>query len=216
MVHQYRERSLLGMALMIAQAFFYNAVLFTYGLILLRFYKVPSPSLGYYLLPMALGNFLGPLLIGRLFDTVGRKTMIALTYAASGILLAITSWLFAHDQLTAWTQAISWSVIFFIASSAASSAYLTVSEIFPLEIRALAIAVFYACGTLVGGVGGPALFGYLTQTGVRMNLFWGFLAAAVLMVGAALVELRYGVAAERQALESISMPLSSVGAESGE
>jgi len=216
MVHQYRERSLLGMALMVAQAFFYNAVLFTYGLILLRYYNVPSPSLGYYLLPLALGNFLGPLLIGRLFDTVGRKTMIASTYAASGILLAVTSWLFAHDLLTAWTQAFAWSVIFFIASAAASAAYLTVSEVFPLEIRALAIAVFYAIGTLAGGVGGPALFGYLTETGVRMNLFWGFLAAAVLMVAAALVEWRYGVAAERQALESISAPLSSLGAESGD
>ena len=216
MVHQYRERSLLGMALMVAQAFFYNAVLFTYGLILLRYYNVPSPSLGYYLLPLALGNFLGPLLIGRLFDTVGRKTMIASTYAASGILLAVTSWLFAHDLLTAWTQALAWSVIFFIASAAASAAYLTVSEVFPLEIRALAIAVFYAIGTLAGGVGGPALFGYLTETGVRMNLFWGFLAASVLMVAAALVEWRYGVAAERQALESISAPLSSVVAESGD
>src|SRR5262249_4673250 len=144
MARQYKERSLLGMALMVSQAFFYNAVLFTYGLILLRYYDVSSVALGYYLLPLALGNFLGPLLIGRLFDTVGRKTMISLTYAASGILLAITSWLFALGALTAWEQAALWSVIFFVASSAASAAYLTVSEIFPLEIRALAIAVFYA------------------------------------------------------------------------
>lgn len=213
MFHKYCRRSFLGFALMIAQAFFYNAVLFTYGLILLRYYHVSSIGLGYYLLPLALGNFLGPLLIGRLFDTIGRRKMITLTYGLSGILLAVSSWMFARDMLTAWTQAIAWSVIFFIASSAASSAYLTVSEIFPLEIRALAIAIFYACGTLAGGVGGPALFGYLSQTGVRRNLFMGYLAAAALMIGAAVVEWFYGVAAERQALEAISDPLSSVPAE---
>jgi MFS family permease len=214
MVHRYPERSFLGFTLMVAQAFFYNAVLFTYGLVLLRFYGVSVKSLGFYLLPLALGNFSGPLLIGKLFDTVGRRTMIALTYALSGILLAVSSWLFARGLLNSWTQAISWSVIFFVASSAASSAYLTVSEIFPLEIRALAIAVFYACGTLAGGVGGPALFGFLIQTGRRMNLFWGYTAASALMIGAALVEWRYGVAAERQSLEKVSEPLSSVPAES--
>jgi MFS family permease len=211
---KYRDRAVLGFVLMVAQAFFYNAVLFTYGLILLRHYHVPSTSLPFYLLPLALGNFLGPLVIGRLFDTVGRRVMISLTYAVSGALLAVTSWLFAHGLLSAFTQALSWSVIFFIASSAASSAYLTVSEIFPLEIRALAIALFYACGTLAGGVGGPALFGYLTQTGSRMNLFWGYIAASALMIGAAGTEWWYGVAAERKPLESISDPLSSVPAES--
>ncbi len=216
MFQKYRQRSFLGFALMISQAFFYNAVLFTYGLILLRYYHVSALALGYYLLPLAAGNFLGPLLIGRLFDTVGRRVMISITYGASGLLLAVVSWLFAHDLLTAWTQAISWSVIFFIASSAASSAYLTVSEIFPLEIRALAISVFYAAGTLAGGVGGPALFGYLTQTGNRYNLFWGYVAAAALMVGAAAVEWRFGVAAERQALEAVSDPLSRVTEESGD
>ena len=193
---------------MVAQAFFYNAVLFTYGLILLRYYHVGSKSLGFYLLPLALGNFLGPLVIGKLFDSIGRKIMITGTYFASGVLLAFTSWLFAKGLLTAFTQALSWSVIFFIASSAASAAYLTVSEVFPLEIRAVAIALFYACGTLAGGVGGPALFGYLTQTGSRMNLFGGYLAAAVLMVGAAAIEWKHGVAAERQPLESVSTPLS--------
>lgn len=216
MLRKYRKRSALGFTLMVAQAFFYNAVLFTYGLILLRYYGVSSTALGFYLLPLAAGNFLGPLLIGRLFDSVGRRPMITLTYGLSGVLLAVTSWLFARGTLTAMTQALAWSVIFFIASSAASSAYLTVSEIFPLEIRALAIAVFYACGTLAGGVGGPALFGYLTETGERMNLFWGYIAAAVLMVGAALVEWRWGVAAERKPLESISAPLTSVPAESGD
>jgi MFS family permease len=207
---KYKQRAVLGFVLMVAQAFFYNAVLFTYGLVLLRYYRVSSTSLAYYLLPLALGNFLGPLIMGRLFDTVGRRVMIALTYAVSGALLAATSWLFARGLLSAFTQAVSWSVIFFIASSAASSAYLTVSEIFPLEIRALSIAVFYACGTLAGGVGGPALFGYLTQTGSRMILFWGYIAASVLMIGAAATEWWYGVAAERKPLESISEPLSSV------
>jgi MFS family permease len=209
MVHRYRERSLLGFALMVSQAFFYNAISFTYGLVLLRYYGVPAESIGYWLLPLAAGNFLGPLLMGRLFDTVGRKVMIALTYASSGVLLAIVAWLFLNGWLSLIMQAISWSVIFFIASSAASSAYLTVSEIFPLEIRGLAIAVFYACGTLVGGVGAPALFGALTGTGSRAMLFWGYIAGAALMVGAAMMEWTYGVAAERQPLESVSAPLSS-------
>jgi MFS family permease len=207
MFRKYRERSLLGFILMASQAFFYNAVFFTYGLVLLRYYGVAAESIGYYLLPLALGNFLGPICIGRLFDTVGRRIMIATTYGLSGILLAITSWLFARGLLDAHTQAIAWSIIFFVASSAASAAYLTVSELFPLEIRALAIALFYACGTLVGGVGGPALFGYLTGTGSRWALFGGYLAAAALMILAAVEELIHGVAAERRSLESISAPL---------
>jgi MFS family permease len=209
MTRQYRERSLLGFSLMVSQAFFYNAISFTYGLVLLRYYGVPAESIGYWLLPLAVGNFLGPLLIGRLFDTVGRKIMITITYAASGILLAIGAWLFVNGWLTLYMQAISWSIIFFIASSAASSAYLTVSEVFPLEIRGLAIAVFYACGTLIGGVGAPALFGALTQTGSRWMLFWGYMAGAALMVAAAVMEWIHGVAAERQPLESITAPLSS-------
>ncbi|MGB6943673.1 MAG: MFS transporter [Bryobacteraceae bacterium] len=209
MTKQYRERSLLGFSLMVSQAFFYNAIMFTYGLVLLRYYNVPAESVGYWLLPLSVGNFLGPLLIGRLFDTVGRKKMITITYSASGILLAIASWLFLKDWLSLFTQALSWSIIFFIASAAASSAYLTVSEVFPLEIRGLAIAVFYACGTLIGGVGAPALFGALTETGSRLMLFWGYMAGAALMVGAALMEWNHGVAAERQPLESVSAPLSS-------
>jgi MFS family permease len=194
---------------MVSQAFFYNAISFTYGLVLLRYYGVPAESIGYWLMPLAAGNFLGPLLIGRLFDTVGRRIMITITYAASGVLLAIAAWLFVEGWLTLYMQALAWSVIFFIASAAASSAYLTVSEVFPLEIRGLAIAVFYACGTLIGGVGAPALFGALTETGSRMMLFWGYLAGAALMVGGAVVEWIHGVAAERQPLEAVTAPLSS-------
>lgn len=209
MAHDHRRRSVLGFALMVTQAFFYNAVLFTYGLVLLRYYKVSAEKLGLFLLPLALGNFLGPLLMGRLFDTVGRKRMISGTYILSGVLLAITSWLFREDLLTALTQAIAWSVIFFVASSAASSAYLTVSEVFPLEIRALAIAIFYAFGTLAGGVAGPALYGYIVGTGSRTYLFWGYLAGAVLMVIGGLVEVWLGIDAEQKSLESIAPPLSS-------
>jgi len=205
---RYRTRSFLGFTLMIAQAFFYNAVMFTYGLVLLRYYHVNEAGVPYYLLPLALGNFVGPLCIGKLFDTIGRRRMISITYAGSGILLAVTSWLFVHDMLTVHMQAACWSVIFFIASSAASSAYLTVSEVFPLEIRALAIAIFYACGTLIGGVGAPALFGYLTQTGSRAILGWVYYAAAALMVLAGAEELWHGVAAEGKPLESVADPLS--------
>jgi len=135
--------------------------------------------------------------------------MIASTYAGAGILLLITSWMFRSEMLSARTQAVCWSVIFFIASSAASSAYLTVSEIFPLEIRALAIGIFYACGTLVGGVGAPALFAPLIASGSRLDLFWGYTAGAALMLAAAAVELWLGVSAERQPLEAISAPLAS-------
>jgi MFS family permease len=137
--------------------------------------------------------------------------MIALTYALSGILLAITGFLFAQNVLTAITQTIWWTAIFFVASSAASAAYLTVSEIFPLEVRAMAISIFYAIGTLIGGVAAPSLFGALIQTGSRINLLWGYLGAAALMVLAAVTELSLGVAAERQSLEKISKPLSAEG-----
>jgi MFS family permease len=162
-----------------------------------------------YLIPLALGNFVGPPLIGRLFDTVGRRPMIAATYIASGVLLAVTSWMFREGMLTAFTQVLSWCVIFFVASAAASSAYLTVSEIFPLEIRAIAIALFYVCGTFVGGVFGPALFGYLVGTGSRELLFRGYLAGAAAMIVGGVVEAVIGVDAERKSLEAIAQPLAS-------
>ena len=207
-LYQQRRRSLLGLALMIAQAFFYNAIFFTYALVLVTFYQLPPQRVGLYLFPFALGNFVGPLLLGRLFDTIGRKQMIAITYALSGILLALSGWLFREGWLTAQTQAIAWTVIFFIASCAASSAYLTVSEIFPLEIRGMAIAVFYAVGTFAGGVGAPFLFGVLIQTGSRTALFYGYLLGAALMIAAAVVEAVIGVKAECTPLESICNPLS--------
>jgi MFS family permease len=209
--HKYRERSLLGFVLMVTQAFFYNAIFFTYALVLMRFYGVPPEKVGGYLLPFALGNFLGPLLIGRFFDTVGRKTMIVATYGISGVLLAIAGWLFRENLLTAQTQTIAWTVIFFVASAAASSAYLTVSEIFPLEIRAFAIAVFYSIGTLAGGVFAPLIFGIIIGSGSRDALFAGYLFGALLMIFAAATEAWIGVRAERRSLESIAAPLSSAG-----
>lgn len=209
MVHIHGSRSVLGLALMISQAFFYNAIFFTYALLMIKFYDVPAERVGFYLLPFALGNFLGPLLLGKLFDTVGRKPMIAATYAASGVLLAITGWMFEQGLLSVITQTICWTAIFFIASCAASSAYLTVSEVFPLEIRAMAISIFYAAGTLAGGVGAPALFGVLIQSGSRTHLFYGYLVGAALMLIGAAMEWKLGVNAEGRSLESISAPLTS-------
>jgi len=208
-VHKHRRRSFLGFVLMLTQAFFYNAIFFTYALVLMRFYGVPEQSVGRYLLPFALGNVLGPIVLGHFFDTIGRKQMIAATYGVSGILLALTAWLFHAGLLTAQTQTLAWTIIFFVASAAASSAYLTVSEIFPLEIRAFAIAIFYAVGTLTGGVGAPILFGWIIGTGSSNALFIGYLVAAVLMIFGAIVELWIGVAAERRPLEDVAAPLSS-------
>jgi MFS family permease len=206
----YRQRSLVGMALMIAQAFFYNAIFFAFALVLTDFYGIASSEVGWYVLPFAAGNFLGPLLLGRLFDTVGRRVMITLTYGVSGVLLALSGYLFAIGVLSAQTQTIAWMVIFFVASPAASAAYLTVSETFPLEVRALAIALFYAVGTGIGGVAGPALFGALIDTGSRSSVFAGYLAGAGLMIAAAVIAWLYCVAAERQPLESVAPPLAFV------
>jgi MFS family permease len=203
----YRQRTLVGLTLMAAQAFFYNAIFFTYALILGDFYGTPANAVGWYILPFAAGNVLGPVLLGRLFDTIGRKIMIASTYAVSGILLAVTAYLFSRDVLTARTLTMAWMTVFFFASAAASSAYLTVSEIFPLEIRALAIAFFYAVGTAIGGIIGPLLFGVLIGTGSRVAVAWGYAIGAVLMIVAATVEARWGVAAERKSLEAVSRPL---------
>jgi MFS family permease len=206
----YPRRAVLGLVLMAAQAFFYNAIFFTYAMVLGRFFSVPPQNVGLYLVPFALSNFFGPLLLGRLFDTWGRKPMIASTYALSGLLLAGTAVLFVQGSLTAATQTLAWTVVFFFASAAASSAYLTVSESFPLEVRALAIALFYALGTALGGIAAPWIFGSLVGTGEPAAIAWGYAAGAVLMLIAAAIELWLGVAAERRSLEDVARPLSCI------
>jgi len=209
-VRDYPQRTVLGLVLMGSQAFFYNAIFFTYALVLTQFYAVPSASIGWYILPFAIGNFFGPLLLGPLFDRIGRKPMIAATYAISGVLLAIVGYLFREGLVDARQLTWCWSAIFFFASAAASSAYLTVSESFPLEARAFAIAFFYAVGTALGGAVAPWLFGVLVASGERGAVFGGYLFGAALMIGAALTELAIGVKAERQPLESVARPLSAL------
>ncbi len=203
-----RSRALVGLALMAAQAFFYNAIFFTFALVLDTYYHVAVKNTGWHMLPFALGNAIGPILLGPLFDKVGRKPMIAGTYLMSGLLLIISGYLFATGQLSATNQVLAWSVIFFFASSAASAAYLTVSEVFPVEIRALAIAIFYAFGTGIGGIVGPIAFSWLIGTHDRWVLFDGYVFAAVLMIGAGLAEGFWGIAAEGKSLEAVSKPLS--------
>jgi MFS family permease len=211
---EYPSRSVYCLVLMIAQAFFYNAIFFTYALVLSRFFQTPDDRIGLYILPFAAGNFLGPLLLGPLFDTIGRKKMIVTTYALSGGLLAIVALLFVKGMLTATTQTVAWSVVFFFASSAASAAYLTVGESFPLEMRAFAIAVFYALGTALGGVVAPALFGILIGTGEPIAVASGYILGSLLMLAAAAVALKLGIAAERRSLEDIAPPFSSSQSES--
>jgi MFS family permease len=204
---EYRQRSLVALALMVAQAFFYNAIFFTYALVLGRFYAVPGDRVALYIFPFALGNVLGPLLLGALFDSIGRRRMIGATYILSGVGLALTGWAFVAGWLDARSLALCWSGVFFLASAAASSAYLTVSEVFPLEMRALAIAVFYAIGTGVGGVVAPVLLGALIQTGSRTSVAQGWGLGAVLMVVAGVLALAFGVDAERKALEEVAHPM---------
>ena len=206
---RYRTRAIFGLTLMASQAFFYNAIFFTYALVLARFYGVPENHVGYYIFPFALGNFLGPLILGHLFDTIGRRFMIAVTYTVSGVGLLITGYLFSQEMLTATTQAIAWSSIFFVASAAASSAYLTVSEVFPLEMRAITISLFYAAGTALGGFAGPPLYGAMIESGSRTALFGAYSFAAVLMIVAAIVTWFLGVDAERKPLEEVCAPLGS-------
>lgn len=207
---RYPRRAALGLVLMAAQAFCYNAIFFTYALVLGRYYSVPAQDVGLYLIPFAISNFLGPLVLGRYFDTWGRRPAIASTFAMTGALLALTAVLFVAQVMTAVTLTIAWTVVFFFASAAASSAYLTVSECFPLEVRALAIAVFYAAGTALGGVAAPWLFGALIGTGDPAAIAWGYGLGAALMIVASLVAVWLGVAAERRSLEDVARPLSSV------
>jgi MFS family permease len=207
LLRRHRRRAVLGFTLMVAQAFFYNAIFFTYALVLTTFYQVPAARVGLFIVPFAIGNFLGPLLLGPLFDRVGRRRMIAASYALSGITLALTGVAFVQGWMDALTQTLAWSLVFFLASAAASSAYLTVSEVFPLEMRALAIAIFYAIGTGVGGFFAPALFGVLIETHSRLAVASGYWLGAALVLGAAGVAWRLGVDAERKSLEAVAPPL---------
>jgi MFS family permease len=208
LVLRYPKRTALCVTLLATQAFCYNAIFFTYGSMLKTFYAVPAQDIGWFLLPFALGNFAGPLLLGRLFDTLGRRRMIAGAYAISGVALAITGWLFAQNLLSAPMLTLCWCVVFFFASAAASAAYLTISESFPLETRALVIGVFNAFGNGVGGIAAPALFGILIASGSRTNLLGGYLFGGALMLVAAVVEALIGVDAERKPLEEVAPPLS--------
>jgi MFS family permease len=207
LVTRYRRRAILGIVLMGAQAFFYNAIFFTYALVLTNFFGIRESSVGYFIFPFAIGNFLGPLLLGHLFDVVGRRVMIAITYSISGVGLFVTGYLFSIEFLNPLGLTLAWSAIFFVASAAASSAYLTVSEIFPLEMRAVAISLFYAAGTALGGFAGPPLFGAMIESGSRQALFGAYAFAAALMCIAALVAAFIGVDAERKPLEEVCAPL---------
>ena len=206
----YRRRAMLGASLMISQSFLYNAIFFTYGLVLSKFYHVSPAQTPLYLIAFAVGNLAGPLSIGRLFDTLGRRVMISATYIGSGIMLIITAALFNAGVLTATTQTIAWCVIFFFASAGASSGYLTVGEIFPLEVRAEAIAVFFAIAQCFGAVG-PILYGALIGSGNDpFRLFIGYVIGGAIMVSGGVMEVLLGVSAEGKSLESVARPLSAV------
>ncbi|MGB7797763.1 MAG: MFS transporter [Pseudonocardiaceae bacterium] len=207
----YPSRAVLGASLMISQSFLYNAIFFTSSLVLVKFYGVSSTSVPLFLIAFAVGNLAGPLTIGHLFDTIGRKIMIAGTYIMSGILLGVSALLFNAGLLTATTQTIAWCVIFFVASPGASAAYLTVSEIFPLEVRAKAIAVFFAIAQCFGAVG-PVFYGALIGDGSQpFKLVIGYLIGAAVMVAGGLVAVVFGVAAEGRSLEDIAAPLAAAG-----
>ena len=202
----YPRRTVLGIGLMVTQSFMYNAISFTYPLLLTKYYAVTSSDVGLYLLPFAAGNFLGPLLLGRLFDTVGRKVMISFTYGIAGVLLAVTGYLFWINALTLSTQMLLWSLMFFFASAGASAAYLTVSEIFPMEIRAMAIAFFFIVAQ-GAGIAAPWIYGMMIETSAA-SVFYGYLLGGGMMLLGAVLELWLGVKAEGQSLEHLAPPLS--------
>ncbi|MEU9912786.1 MFS transporter [Streptomyces sp. NPDC051001] len=210
---KYRRRAVLGFALFIGQAFLYNAITFGFGAILTTFYDVPTGNTGYYFAVIAVGNFMGPLLLGKLFDTVGRRVMISSTYLLSGLLLFGTAWLFDRGTLDATTLTACWCAVLFFASAGASSAYLTVSEIFPMETRAMSIAFFYALGTAAGGISGPLLFADLTGTGHVGDTVLAFQIGAALMCVAGLVAAVLAVKAEQRSLEDVARPLTAVASE---
>jgi len=202
----YPRRTVLGLALMVTQAFMYNAVSFSFPFVLTKYYDVPTNTIGLYLLPFAFGNFLGPLLLGRFFDTIGRKPMISFTYATAGLLLGVTGYLFWTASFTVTTHLLAWSSIFFFASAGASAAYLTVSEVFPMEIRAMAIAFFFMVAQGAGIIA-PWLYGRMIETSVT-SIYYGYLLGAALMLAGAVAELVLGVKAEGRSLEQIAVPLS--------
>jgi len=210
MFQMYPKRTVLGLTLMASQAFLYNAIFFTYALVLTGFYEIPASAVPYYLIPFAFGNILGPLLLGRLFDTVGRVPMIAGCYFVCGVLMTLTGYLFYIDVLNAATQTAMWCIVFFFASAAASAGYLTVSEIFPMEIRAMAIALFYSIATAIGGISGPVLFGRIIGTGNEGELFIAYLVGASFMIFAAVIELVLGIRAEGESLENVATPLTAI------
>jgi MFS family permease len=204
LLRRHLRRTILGLALMIGQAFAYNGVFFTYPLVLSSIYGVPTGHIGLYLIPFALGNLLGPIVLGRLFDSVGRRQMIAFTYILSGALIALTGFGMTRGWFGAASQTAMWSIAFFVASAAASSAYLTVSELFPVELRGMAIALFFAVGTAVGGMAAPALFGHLLESGSRGRISIGYFVGAALMIMAGVIAATLGVSAERKSLETIN------------
>jgi MFS family permease len=204
----YPKRTVLGLSLFIGQAFLYNAVTFGFATILTTFFKTSTSSTGYYYVVIAVGNFLGPFLLGRFFDTVGRKPMIAGTYVGSGVLLFVTAWLFDQGELSATTMTVCWTGVLFLASAGASSAYLTVSEIFPMETRAMAIAFFFAIGTAIGGISGPLLFAHLTSSGKVGDTVTAFVIGAAIMCAAGIVAALFAVDAEQKGLEEIAEPIS--------
>ena len=208
-IQNYPQRGLLGLSLMTGQAFLYNAIFFTYTLVLTDFFGVNAKTAPLYLIPFAIGNFLGPLLLGPLFDTIGRRVMIPLTYITSGALLIVTGQLFVNDVLTETTMTIAWCVIFFFASAGASSAYLSVSELFPLEARAMAISLFYAVGTALAALS-PTLFGALIGSASRTNVNYGYMVGASLMIAAGVIAIFLAVPAERRALEDLASPYTAV------
>lgn len=213
LVELYPKRSVLGLGLFVGQAFLYNAILFGYSTVLANFFGVSSSDAPYYLVAFAAGNLVGPLVLGRLFDTVGRRPMIAGTYILSGVLLLVTGLLFDHGVLSATTLTLSWCVVFFFASAGVSAAYLTVSEIFPVETRAMCIAVFYAVGTGLGGILGPLLFSSMVSTRNAGDVFVALLIGSLLMIVGGIDELVFGIAAERKGLEEIAQPLTAADAE---
>ena len=216
MFQRYTSRTVLGLTMMSAQAFAYNAVFFTYGLVLTTFMHVNKAHVGYYIVPFAIGNFVGPLVLGPLFDRLGRRVMLTATHLLAGGILVVTAILFEQQALSSFTLTALWCVVFFFASAAASAAYLTVSEVFPLEIRAMAIAFFYAVGTAIGGIVGPILFGQLIGSKSFVQTMIGFLIAAGWLIVAGITAFFLAVDAEQKPLEEVAEPLSAEGGEDGD